>query len=104
MRISIALKTVLFLLPAFLIVSIGTIFYTQRAMVMQQLYQSNESLAAMSRVAGWRADGIPVWFTMDAGPNLKLLFDATAEPALRSAIPGLRTLVPFPADTGIPRV
>ncbi|MFA6448037.1 MAG: SpoIIE family protein phosphatase [bacterium] len=48
MRISIALKTVFFLLPAFLIVSAGTIFYTQRAMVQQQLYQSHNSLTAMS--------------------------------------------------------
>ncbi|OQW98034.1 MAG: diphosphomevalonate decarboxylase [Verrucomicrobia bacterium A1] len=68
------------------------------------LYWLPESVAAMARVSGWRADGIPVWFTMDAGPNLKLLFEASAEPALRSAIPGLRTLVPFPSDAGFPRV
>lgn len=67
-------------------------------------YWLPESLAAMVCVSGWRANGIPVWFTMDAGPNLKLLFEAASEPALRSAIPGLRTLVPFPLDAGIPRV
>lgn len=68
------------------------------------LYWLPESLAAMAKVTGWRADGIPVWFTMDAGPNLKLLFDASAEPALRAAVPSLRTLVPFPVDAGFPRV
>jgi diphosphomevalonate decarboxylase len=65
------------------------------------LYWLPESVRAMRRVARWRADGIPVWFTMDAGPNLKLLFESGSEPALREAVPGLRVLQPFPNPAGL---
>jgi len=59
------------------------------------LYWLPESLHAMARIARLRDDGIPVWFTMDAGPNLKLLFEAASGPALCAAVPGLRELRPF---------
>lgn len=45
------------------------------------LYWHEASLAAMHTVWSCRRDGLPVYFTMDAGPNLKLLYresDATA--------------------------
>jgi len=38
------------------------------------LYSNQETLAAMQKVWQLRSDGIPVYFTQDAGPNLKLLF------------------------------
>jgi len=48
------------------------------------------SRAAMHRVLELRdVRQVPVWFTMDAGPNLKLLFEADAEAAVRSAFPSI---------------
>jgi len=38
------------------------------------LYWQESSLAAMRQVWEARQEGLPVYFTMDAGPNLKLLF------------------------------
>jgi diphosphomevalonate decarboxylase len=36
-----------------------------------------------------------VYFTMDAGPNLKLLFLETEKPALLQAFPSLKVIQPF---------
>jgi diphosphomevalonate decarboxylase len=53
------------------------------------------SLAAMQAVWRLRAEGMPVYFTIDAGPNLKLLTLAQNVAALGTAIPGLRIVAPF---------
>ena len=37
-----------------------------------------------------RADGLELYFTMDAGPNLKLLFLAADAPAVYERFPALR--------------
>lgn len=53
------------------------------------LYWLPESVQAMHTVWAARKDGIPVYFTMDAGPNVKLLFvDSDREEILRR-FPGL---------------
>ncbi len=65
------------------------------------LYWLPESVRAMRQAARWREDGIPVWFTMDAGPNLKLIFESGSEAALRAAVPGLRVLHPFRNPAGL---
>lgn len=49
------------------------------------LYWQPESVAAMQRVWELRSSGIPVYLTMDAGPNLKLLFMQKDEAAIRQA-------------------
>ncbi|WP_294945358.1 diphosphomevalonate decarboxylase [Sulfurivirga sp.] len=59
------------------------------------LYWIPESVAAMQRVWALRQAGTGVWFTMDAGPNLKLLFEADARPAVVAAFPDLRIIAPF---------
>lgn len=59
------------------------------------LYWLPESVAAMHRVGDLRADGVPVYFTMDAGPNLKLLFPREQETRLVSEFPGLQVVAPF---------
>lgn len=46
------------------------------------LYWLPETVAAMHQVWQWRKEGLAVYFTMDAGPNLKLLFLATEQPQL----------------------
>jgi len=63
------------------------------------IYWRPESVAVMDTVVRLRTGGCPVWFTMDAGPNLKLLFEAGSESALRREIPSLRVLVPFGATS-----
>ena len=59
------------------------------------IYWLPESIAAIHRVHALRADGVPVYFTMDAGPNVKLLFTAAAEAAVTSAFPEVRVIHPF---------
>lgn len=53
------------------------------------LYWQPESVAAMQRVWDLRAQGILLYLTMDAGPNLKLLFSAENESKVRAAFPEL---------------
>lgn len=58
-------------------------------------YWLPESLAGMRRVWDLRADGLAVYFTMDAGPNLKLLFQAPDRAAVEAAFPGCEVVAPF---------
>ncbi len=59
------------------------------------VYALPETVAAMRRIWTARADGLPLWFTMDAGPNVKLLFEAKDEPQVRSLFPGVEVVAPF---------
>lgn len=59
------------------------------------LYWQPESVAAMQQVWALRARGSEVYFTMDAGPNLKLLFEDADQAAVEQAFPGLEVLAPF---------
>ena len=61
------------------------------------LYWIPETVAVMRKVHSWRAEGIPVYFTIDAGPNVhlltmpeyvdRLLTDLRDEPAVREVLP-----------------
>lgn len=55
------------------------------------LYWSGETVALMKLVAGWRGDGVPVYFTLDAGPNVHLLCEGPWAPAVQ----GLASALPF---------
>lgn len=55
------------------------------------LYWLPQSVSAMHNVWELRASGVPIYLTMDAGPNLKLLFEANSEAAVRQAFPELHT-------------
>ncbi len=59
------------------------------------IYWKPESLAAMKRVAALREQGLAVYFTMDAGPNLKLLFERKDEGAVAAEFPALAVVAPF---------
>lgn len=61
------------------------------------LFWLPESVAAMHKVWALRETGHALYFTMDAGPNLKLLFLEDAQPAITDAFPGLEVVTPFPA-------
>jgi diphosphomevalonate decarboxylase len=58
------------------------------------LYWLPESVARMQQVWALRRT-LPLYFTMDAGPNLKLLFLAHDEPAVRAHFPDARVIAPF---------
>ena len=64
------------------------------------LYWHPESIEAMRAVWSARREGLEVYFTMDAGPNLKLLFEATDESAVRDRFAGVDVVAPFPAQAG----
>lgn len=66
------------------------------------LYWQPDSVAAMQQVWQLRAQGLAVYFTMDAGPNLKLLFEAASTEALRQVFPNLEVVQPFATDAGTP--
>lgn len=59
------------------------------------LYWQPDSVAAMQRVWQLRAEGLALYFTMDAGPNLKLLFEASSREAVLKHFPGLEIVQPF---------
>ncbi|WP_409525450.1 diphosphomevalonate decarboxylase [Nitrincola sp. MINF-07-Sa-05] len=59
------------------------------------LYWQPDSITAMRQVWQLRQEGLPVYFTMDAGPNLKLLFEVSAREALLEQFPGMEIVQPF---------
>ncbi|MEA1989128.1 MAG: diphosphomevalonate decarboxylase [Pseudomonadota bacterium] len=59
------------------------------------VYWQPESVEAMHKVWQLREQGIEVYFTMDAGPNLKLLFLETEKPAIKQAFESVKILEPF---------
>ncbi len=61
------------------------------------LYWQPESVAAMQKVWQLREQGLALYFTMDAGPNLKLLFEAADQASVEAAFPGLEVVAPFAA-------
>ncbi len=63
------------------------------------LYWQPESVAAMQRIWALREQGLEVYFTMDAGPNIKLLFQAKDESAVQAAFPQLQVVAPFQSLT-----
>jgi len=59
------------------------------------VYALPETVAAMRAVWAAREAGLALWFTMDAGPNVKLLFEAKDEARVREAFPGVEVVAPF---------
>mgnify|MGYP001094063653 CR=1 FL=1 len=59
------------------------------------VYWQPESVAAMQQIWQLRQQGVEVYFTMDAGPNLKLLFLETQKPAIKQAFAEMQIIQPF---------
>ena len=59
------------------------------------VYWQPQSVAAMQTVWQLRQQGVEVYFTMDAGPNLKLLFLADNKKAVEAAFKDLQIIQPF---------
>lgn len=61
------------------------------------LYWLPGSVAALHRVWALREEGLQAYITMDAGPNVKLLFLADSTAAVEASFPGIEVTIPFPA-------
>ena len=59
------------------------------------VYALPGTVETMRKVWAARAEGVGVWMTMDAGPNVKLLFEAREERAVRERFAGVRVVRPF---------
>jgi diphosphomevalonate decarboxylase len=59
------------------------------------IYSLPDTIIAMHKVWELRAQGIIVYFTQDAGPNLKLLFLESSTDKVRGAFPQLEICAPF---------
>lgn len=59
------------------------------------VYALPETVAAMRKIWAARESGLALWFTMDAGPNVKLLFEARDEARVREVFPAMQVVAPF---------
>jgi len=59
------------------------------------IYWQPETLAQIHRVHQLRSEGLEVYLTIDAGPNIKLLFLEESEDLLRSFFPDMQIVKPF---------
>jgi diphosphomevalonate decarboxylase len=59
------------------------------------LYLQPESIGLIHKVQRVRADGLEVYLTIDAGPNIKLLFLDKDEASVCAAFPDLQVIAPF---------
>ena len=62
------------------------------------LYWLPETLNIFHRVWSLRQEGLQIYFTIDAGPNVKLLFLRSDEKAVHIQFPGIKVVVPFADD------
>lgn len=58
-------------------------------------YSLPETLAAMQKIWRLRGEGLSVYFTQDAGPNLKVLFLADDEASVTAAFPAMEVVKVF---------
>lgn len=68
---------------------------TMMASVPSVLYWQTQTLETIRKIRQLREDGLPVYLTMDAGPNVKLLFKKETEETLKKTFPELQTAMPF---------
>jgi len=59
------------------------------------VYWQPDSLIQMQKVWQLREQGLPLYLTMDAGPNLKLLFEDKYQSDVEAAFPEVKTITPF---------
>jgi diphosphomevalonate decarboxylase len=62
------------------------------------LYWQPETLVCLHQVQQARADGLQVYATLDAGPNVKLIFLVQEQPQIQALFPGLQVVDPFAAS------
>lgn len=67
------------------------------------LYWQPETVQVLHQVHSLRAEGLPVYATMDAGPNVKLLFSRNHQQDLAAHFPSLTVVDPFVTSGSAPR-
>lgn len=68
------------------------------------IYWNGATIEALNAVRGLRAKGIPAFFTIDAGPQLKAVCLAESEAAVREtllAVPGVKRVITSGLGTGV---
>ncbi|OMH33932.1 diphosphomevalonate decarboxylase [Motiliproteus sp. MSK22-1] len=65
------------------------------------LYWQPESVATMQRIWQLRESGVCVYFTMDAGPNIKVLFEAGQQAVIEQTFPQVKVVSPFACQTPV---
>ncbi len=68
------------------------------------MYWQNTTLLIMEAVRALRADGVPAYFTIDAGPNVKVLYLPEYEEIVRQklrSIPGVHDVIMSKAGQGV---
>ncbi len=59
------------------------------------LYSEPETIRVMHDIWRYRQQGLPLYFTQDAGPNLKLLFLEQDQETVQQLFPALKIIAPF---------
>lgn len=59
------------------------------------LYWQPQSVEVMHQIWRLRSEGLPVYFTMDAGPNVKILFEENSRADVEAAFPEVTVVAPF---------
>ncbi|AHA28073.1 diphosphomevalonate decarboxylase [Candidatus Liberibacter americanus] len=59
------------------------------------LYWEEQTITNMKRVWQAREEGVPVYFTLDAGPNLKLLFTNDTSECINKLFPEIKIINPY---------
>ena len=62
-------------------------------------YALPDTVALMHKVWQFRQEGLPLYFTQDAGPNLKLLFSAKISKQVQTLFPEMLLVQPFVSNT-----
>lgn len=61
------------------------------------MYWTDETKKLMEEVRDWRKEGLPVYFTIDAGPNVHLLCEAKHEREVLKRVQGRQIIVNIPS-------
>ncbi len=59
------------------------------------VYSEGKTIEAMQKIWKYREQGLPVFFTQDAGPNLKLLFLEEDRETIQTLFPKIKIVTPF---------
>ena len=59
------------------------------------VYWNDTTKTIMGEVAGWRKAGVPVYFTIDAGPNVHLICEGKDEQRVVSAVQSVKSVQEF---------
>lgn len=65
------------------------------------LYSNKNTIDMMHKIWDLRKDGMPIYFTQDAGPNLKLLFLEKDLSAIKEYFPDMQVAIPFHDNPGL---